>query len=122
MRYWRHDGRKTTPQRASPHSERRIKTRGLMASEDMTYAFGRIAPLILRASRRAQRNNGNLPRARQNHARSRCESASAPKDARACRTSREYLRPQEAIGSGRGWQMRGSRKQRYGSNLAAGIE
>jgi hypothetical protein len=33
-----------------------------------------------------------LPRARQNHARSRCESASAPKDERACRFTRKWTR------------------------------
>ena len=52
------------------------------AGSFLTYAFGRVAkwPLMPRASKRRQPNNGNLPRARQNHARSRCESASAPKD------------------------------------------
>src|SRR5262249_28057041 len=79
-----------------------------------------LLPVMPRASKRGPPNNDNLPRAIQNHARSRCESAGAARRERACRASRECLRSREAMGLRWGWQMRGSHKQCHGSTPAAG--
>src|SRR5215813_2195623 len=57
-----------------------------------------LLPVMPRASKRGPPNNDNLPRAIQNHARSRCESAGAARRERACRASRGCLRSREAIG------------------------
>src|SRR5260221_6307820 len=74
------------------------------------------------ASKRGPPNNGNLLRATQKNARSRCESAGAARHERACRASRECPRSREAIGLSSGRRMRASRKQSHRSNQAVGKE
>jgi len=81
------------------------------AKELEAACLSRGRPLMPRASKRGPPNNGNLPRAGQNHARSRFESAGAARHETAHQASRECPGSREAIGSSSGWQMRESRKQ-----------
>ena len=61
--------------------------------------------------KRALPSNGNLRRATQNYARSRCESAGAAGHETVYRASREYPQSREAIGLSWGGQMQTSHKQ-----------